>query len=47
LQEKYQIGGYPTLIALKPDGTVVWKQVGYLAGGPETIIAKIEEAKKK
>ncbi|MGD0813341.1 MAG: thioredoxin family protein [Verrucomicrobiota bacterium] len=47
LQEKYQIGGYPTLIVLKPDGTEVWKQVGYLAGGPETMIAKLEEAKKK
>jgi hypothetical protein len=35
------------LIVLKPDGTVVWKQVGYLEGGPKAFIAKLEEAKKK
>jgi thioredoxin-related protein len=47
LQEKYHVNGYPTLVALKPDGTVVWNQVGYLAGGPEAMIAKLDEAKKK
>jgi uncharacterized protein YyaL (SSP411 family) len=31
---KYGISGYPTLLAMKPDGTVVWQQVGYLEGGP-------------
>jgi protein disulfide-isomerase len=47
LQTKYSIEGFPTLIALKPDGTVVWKQVGYLAGGPKALIAKLDEAKNK
>jgi protein disulfide-isomerase len=47
LQKKYSIEGFPTLIALKPDGTVVWKQVGYLAGGPAALIAKLDEAKNK
>jgi protein disulfide-isomerase len=47
LQKKYNIEGFPTLIALKPDGTVVWKQVGYLAGGPSALIAKLDEAKNK
>ncbi len=47
LAKKYSIDGYPTLIALKPDGTVVWTQVGYLAGGPSAMIAKLDEAKKK
>ena len=28
LKDKYKITGFPTLIVLKPDGTVVWKQVG-------------------
>jgi hypothetical protein len=32
---------------MKPDGTVVWKQVGYLEGGPAALIAKIDEAKAK
>jgi thioredoxin-related protein len=47
LQEKYHVSGYPTLVALKPDGTVVWTQEGYRAGGPPAMIAQLEEAKKK
>ena len=47
LKDKYNIEGYPTLIALKPDGTVVWKQLGYLPGGPKALIAKLDEAKTK
>ncbi|HZF00736.1 MAG TPA: hypothetical protein VE344_02470 [Methylomirabilota bacterium] len=45
--KKYNIEGFPTLIALKPDGTVVWTQVGYLPGGPAALIAKLDDAKKK
>jgi thioredoxin-related protein len=47
LVQKYNIQGYPTLIALKPDGTVVWTQVGYLEGGPQALIDQLNEAKKK
>jgi thioredoxin-related protein len=47
LQAKYGVDGYPTLILLKPDGTVLWKQPGYLSGGPDAMIAKIDEVKKK
>jgi len=47
LKDKYKITGYPTLVVLKPDGTVVWNQVGYMEGGPPAVIAKLEEAKKK
>jgi protein disulfide-isomerase len=47
LQKKYNVNGFPTLIAMKPDGTVVWTQTGYLEGGPPALIAKLEEAKKK
>ena len=43
LKEKYAVKGFPTLVALKPDGTVLWKQTGYLAGGPNTMIAKLDE----
>ena len=35
LKDKYKISGYPTLIVLKPDGTTVWTQVGYMEGGPQ------------
>jgi len=47
LKDKYKITGFPTLIALKPDGTAVWTQVGYIEGGPAAVIAKLEEARKK
>jgi len=47
LKDKYSIEGYPTLIALKPDNTVVWKQVGYLEGGPKIVIGKLDAARKK
>jgi thioredoxin-related protein len=46
LAKKYNIQGYPTLIALKPDGTVVWTQVGYLEGGPQALIDQLDTAKK-
>jgi thioredoxin-related protein len=47
LAKKYNISGYPTVIAMKPDGTVVMTQVGYLPGGPATMIAQLDEAKNK
>jgi protein disulfide-isomerase len=47
LGAKYDVSGYPTLVLLKPDGKVVWKQVGYLEGGPSAMIAKLDEAKDK
>jgi thioredoxin-related protein len=47
LGEKYEVSGYPTLVAIKPDGRVVWKQVGYMEGGPSAWIAKLDEAKTK
>jgi thioredoxin-related protein len=47
LQEKYGVNGYPTLIVLKPDGTKLWEQPGYLAGGPSAMIAKLDEVKGK
>lgn len=47
LKDKYKVTGYPTLVVLKPDGTVVWTQVGYMEGGPKAVIAKLDAAKKK
>ncbi len=45
LKEKYDVKGYPTLVVLKPDGTVLWKQTGYLAGGPDKMIAKLDQVR--
>jgi thioredoxin-related protein len=47
LGERYEVSGYPTLVVMKPDGTVVWKQVGYMPGGSSAWIAKLDEAKAK
>jgi protein disulfide-isomerase len=43
LQTKYEVKGFPTLVALKSDGTVLWKQTGYLTGGPKALITKLDE----
>jgi thioredoxin-related protein len=47
LKEKYDVKGFPTLVVLKPDGTVLWKQTGYLAGGPSAMIAKLDQVRSK
>lgn len=47
LQKKYNVTSYPTLVVLKPDGTVAWTQEGYLEGGPSAMIAKLDAANQK
>jgi thioredoxin-related protein len=47
LAKQFKIEGYPTVIALKPDATTVWRVDGYLEGGPKAMIAQIEAGKKK
>lgn len=45
-QVNYKVDGYPTFLLLNPDGTVAWRQDGYLAGGPAAIIAALNKATK-
>jgi protein disulfide-isomerase len=47
LQKKYDVSGYPTFVVLDKDGKEVGRQVGYLKGGPEAFIAKLNESKTK
>jgi thiol:disulfide interchange protein len=47
LMRKYNVKGFPTLLVIKPDGAVVWKQDGYLQGGPSAMLAKLDEARNK
>ena len=47
LKNKYEADGFPTIVVLNSGGKEVWKQVGYMAGGPTAWIAKLDEAKKK
>ena len=46
LQKQYQIRGYPTIIVLNGEGKKVG-ELGYMAGGPKSFIAKLDELKKK
>ena len=45
LQEKYKASGFPTIVALNGEGKEVWRQVGYMPGGPKAWIAKLESLK--
>ncbi len=45
LKAKYSVSGFPTVVVMKPDGTVVWKHVGYLAGGPAAMIGEINKVR--
>ncbi|MFM1770242.1 MAG: Thiol-disulfide isomerase or thioredoxin [Verrucomicrobiota bacterium] len=47
LKTKYGANGFPTIVVLNSEGKQVWKQVGYMQGGPTAWIAKLDEAKKK
>jgi protein disulfide-isomerase len=47
LQAKYGADGYPTIVVLNSEGKQVWKQGGYMPGGPKAWIAKLDEARKK
>ena len=46
LTNKFAVRGLPTLLAFNPAGEVVWKQEGYLDGGPKEMIARLNKAKK-
>lgn len=47
LQGKFKAEGYPTIVVLNKDGKEVWRQVGYLAGGPAAWIDRLNAAKKQ
>jgi thioredoxin-related protein len=45
LQEKYKAQGFPTIVVLNGEGKEVWRQVGYMPGGPKAWIAKLDSLK--
>ena len=45
LQQKFKADGYPTIVVLDKNGKEVWRQVGYLAGGPSVWIGKLKGLK--
>ena len=47
LKAKYRAEqGFPTIIVLNSEGKEVWRQVGYMKGGPKAWIDKLNEVKK-
>ena len=44
LNDKYGIEGFPTLIVLDENEKVVFKQTGYVVGGPDAFIAKFPKS---
>lgn len=47
LSTNYDVEGFPTLIALKPDGAVAWRMDGILGDlGPQTVISPLSALKK-
>jgi protein disulfide-isomerase len=47
LQAKFKVDGFPTYVALNPDGKEIGRQVGYLSGGPQAFIAELEKFRKQ
>ncbi len=47
LKSKYGADGFPTIVVLNSEGKEVWKQVGYMKGGPKAWTDKLDDAKKK
>ena len=39
--------GFPTIVVTDSSGKEVWRQIGYMEGGPKAWIAKLDSAKKK
>lgn len=38
---------FPSVVLMKPDGTVLWSKQGYVGNGPQGMIEQIEKAKSK
>ena len=47
LQAKFKVDGFPTYVALNPDGKEIGRQVGYLSGGPQAFIAEFKKFREQ
>jgi thioredoxin-related protein len=45
LKSKHGADGFPTILVFNSEGKEVWRQVGYMAGGPEAWIGKLKSLK--
>jgi thioredoxin-related protein len=46
LRDKYEVGGYPTILLMTPEGDV-FGQTGYVAGGPRPFLENLETLRTK
>jgi thioredoxin-related protein len=46
LQDKFKVDGFPTYVALTPDGKEIGRQTGYLSDDPTAFIAELEKFRK-
>jgi thioredoxin-related protein len=46
LSKKFGADGFPTFVVVSKDGKVLWRQVGYLEGGPQAFIGEIKKVYK-
>jgi thioredoxin-related protein len=46
LKNRYDVNGYPTVLIVKPDGSVMWEQRGYAPGGPRVMIDAANKCRK-
>jgi thioredoxin-related protein len=46
LKKKYDVSGYPTVLVIKPDGSIVWEQRGYEPGGASAMIDAVNRCRK-
>lgn len=47
LKAKFKVEGFPTYVALTSEGKEIGRQNGYLSGGPQAFITKLEQFKKQ
>jgi protein disulfide-isomerase len=45
LKAKYKAAGFPTIVVLNGEGKEVWRQRGYMPGGPSAWIGKLNDLK--
>jgi protein disulfide-isomerase len=47
LSQKFNIDGFPTLVALDGEGKQIWQHPGFFEGGPKALISALDTAKGK